>query len=533
MRLIFYLFIIITACSCAQYVPPTGGKKDSLAPKLVNSIPLNKKTSYAEQQIDLEFDELVDITSLRQELLVVPEIEGAFDIKQKSGNSVRLTFDKPLKANTTYTFNFRNGIKDLNERNEAKNLKLIFSTGEKIDSLSIEGNVKNLFTNQPTLDALVGIYELNDTLNFRKTKPNYFIKTDSSGNFKFENIRSAKYRLYSFTDKNNNLRFDEKTELISFLRDTVNLIKNYSEIKLSLYEANAQKPKVLRGIARADEYIAMYDKNIKKFEVKFDKPEDSLTYDVGEKQLRFFNNPIKTDTIKINIVATDSAGISLNHLQKVKFREPEKKKKEKAEPFNFKYQPKMNEDVEKDVALLINFEYPILKYDLEKIKILSDTIKQEKLIEKDLIWNQYKTELKINKKTTANKLIKTVFEKGAFINIKNDSSATLKLLNPILQEEDYGLLEGRVEGGKETKIIQLIDENYKVVKELRVKDKYQFVHVKPAIYLIRVISDLNENGQWDFGDIDKSILPEPVFITKEPIRIKGNFELRDNNIKIN
>lgn len=533
MRLLFYLFIIIIACSCAQYVPPTGGKRDSLAPKLVKSIPLNKMTSFTEQQIELEFDELIDVTSIRQELLVVPEIEGTFDIKQKKGNSVRLTFDKPFKANTTYTFNFRNGIKDLNERNEAKNLKLIFSTGEKIDSLSIEGNVKNLFTNQPILDALVGIYELNDTLNFRKTKPNYFTKTDSSGYFKFENIRSAKYRLYSFTDKNNNLRFDEKVELISFLRDTIDLSKSYSEIKLSLYEANALKPRVLRGVARADEYVVMYDKNIKSFEVKFEKPEDSLTYDVGDKQLRFFNNPIKTDTIKINIVATDSAGISLSHLQKVKFREPDKKKKDKPEIFDFKYQPKRNEDVEKDMSLLINFDYPIIKYDLEKIKILSDTVKQEKLIEKDLVWNKYKTELKINKKTTASKSIKTVFEKGAFINIKNDSSAKLSLLNPILQEENYGYLEGRIEGGKETKIIQLIDENYKVVKELKVKDKYQFVHVKPAIYLIRIISDLNENSQWDFGDIDKNILPEPVFITKDPIRIKGNFELRDNIIKIN
>ncbi len=532
MQYIFYLFIIITAWGCAQYVPPTGGTKDSLAPKLINSIPENKKTNFQNREIELVFDELVDITGLRQELLVVPEIEGAFEIKQKTGNSIKMIFDKKLKENTTYTFNFRNGIKDLNERNESKNLKLIFSTGKEIDSLGIEGNVKNLFTNQGVLDALVGIYELSDTLNFRKVKPNYFIKTDSSGNFKFENIRSAKYRLYSFSDKNNNLKFDEKNEMISFLKDTIDLKKNYSEINLSLYEANTIKPKVLRGIAKSDEFTVMYDKNIKKFNINFIDNNDSLAYDVSYKQIRFFNINSKTDTIKVNITATDSAGVSMNHLQKIKFREPEKKRNVKSEPFEFKIETKNGEDVEMDMALMIKFDYPIIKYEIDKIKILSDTIKQENLTEKDLIWNIYKNELKINKKVSAIKLVKTVFEKGAFVNIKNDSSTTLKLLNPILLEENYGLLEGRIEGGKESKIIQLIDENYKVIKEQTVRDKFSFIHVKPNIYLIRIISDLNENAQWDYGDVDKNILPEPIFITKEPIRIKENFELRDQVIKI-
>ena len=220
--------VLITGCrlliGCAQFVPPTGGKKDETQPKLISSIPKSEQKNFKEKTISLEFDELVDVTSLRQELLIIPEAEGTFDIKSKS-NTVILKFDKAFKDSTTYTLNFRKGIKDLNERNESRNLKLVFSTGNFIDSLKVGGNVKGLLTNQPILDAHVALYKLQDSLELKKTKPDYFIKTDSSGNYQFENIKSGKYRIYAFMDKNSNLKYDTKTEAIGFRNDTINLDK--------------------------------------------------------------------------------------------------------------------------------------------------------------------------------------------------------------------------------------------------------------------------------------------------------------------
>ena len=85
--------VLITGCklliSCAQFVPPTGGKKDEIQPKLINSIPKSEQKNFKEKTISLEFDELVDDTSLRQELLIIPEAEGTYDIKSKS-NTVKL-----------------------------------------------------------------------------------------------------------------------------------------------------------------------------------------------------------------------------------------------------------------------------------------------------------------------------------------------------------------------------------------------------------------------------------------------------------
>ncbi len=516
---------------CAQFVPPTGGKKDETPPKLIKSLPTDKQTNFKGNQIELYFDELIDVTSLRQELVIVPEQEGYYNIKPKS-NSVVLKFDKPFKDSTTYTLNFKKGIKDLNERNEARNLKIAFSTGAKIDSLEVQGNVKNLFTNQPVLDAQVSLYQVQDSLNLRKTKPNYFTKTDSSGNFKFENLKKGRYRLYAFNDKNSNLRYDTKSEMIAFVKDTIRLDSNIANINMALYMANNEKPKNQKTLQRAEDFTIIYDKGIKSYKVSFVNPADSLPYSAKRNELKFYNIPLKTDTIKVNVTVRDSADNELTHLQKIKFRDQERKRNVKAENLSFEIEPKTKTPVEKKLTYKLYFDTPIAKTDLGKIKIMSDTIKNEPLDEKELSWNSYKTQLIINKEITATREVKTIFETGAFITIKGDSSKKTINQNPILMPEDYGIVEGTITGNEHNKIVQLIDENYKVEKEQKTKEKFNFVNVKPGAYLIRIIEDKNNNGQWDYGNVEKDIEPEKVYFSTEVIRVKANFELRDIKVSI-
>ena len=65
------LYIIIS--SCAQFVPPTGGPKDITPPNLTESIPKNETLNYKQKTIRLVFDELIDASSLRQELIITPQ----------------------------------------------------------------------------------------------------------------------------------------------------------------------------------------------------------------------------------------------------------------------------------------------------------------------------------------------------------------------------------------------------------------------------------------------------------------------------
>jgi uncharacterized protein (DUF2141 family) len=516
--------------NCAQFVPPTGGKKDEIPPKLLLSNPKMEQKNFKDKTIYLQFDELIDVSSIRQELLIIPEPESSYDIKSKS-NTVILKFDKGFRDSTTYTFNFRKGIKDLNERNEVKNLKIVFSTGSFIDSLRIGGNVKSLMTNQPVLEANVALYKIQDSLNLKKTKPDYFIKTDSSGNFFFENIKNGNYRIYAFMDKNNNLKFDAKTEAIGFIRDTLILDKNISNVKINIYGANNEKPKNIKTLQRAEDYTVLFDKNIKTFEINFENKNDSIPYFGNGKELKFYNINEISDTLKVNISVSDSSGNTLTYLQKVKFREPDKRKKEKIERFEIQRKGQVGEELEPKLNYELLFPIPIKEYDYSMIKIISDTVREEKLEKLNFTWNQYKTKLTINKEVDAKREVRLSIPKGTFINIKGDSSEKLTLNNQILKGENYGLIEGNFVEKEITKIIQLVNEKYEVIAEQKTKDRFLMKNIKPGIYLIRIIYDENQNGYWDFGNVENDILPEKILFYEEPIKIKANFEIRGLTIK--
>lgn len=529
-RSLFFLLIYSLLNGCAQFVPPTGGKMDETPPKLIRSVPKMEQKNFKDKSIRLEFDELIDVTSLRQELLIIPAAEGTFDIKSKS-NIVIIKFDKAFKDSTTYTLNFRKGIKDLNERNETKNLKLVFSTSNSIDSLIVGGNVKSIFTNQPILDAHVALYKIQDSLDLKKTKPDYFIKTDSSGNYQFENIKKGKYKIYAFIDKNNNLRYDTKTEPIGFRQDTLDLFKNLTEINFLIANANNEKPKNLKSQSRVEDYTVMYDKNIKTFEVKFESKSDSIPYKGEAKELKFYNTKQRTDTLKVSITVTDSSNVSFTHVQKIKFKEPEKRRKEKREYLSFDLKPKIGEDIDKNMTLVFDFEIPILSFDANKIKILSDTTKEEKLNNENITWNKSKTELKITKTINADRELKLELSRGAFINIKGGSSDKVIMKNPILKSENYSLVEGSFDEKKTNKIIQIVNERYEVVAEEKTKNKFLFKNIKPGIYLLRIVKDKNDNGYWDYGNVEKNIQPEEIQFYQDPIRLKANFEVRGIVIK--
>jgi hypothetical protein len=332
-------------------------------------------------------------------------------------------------------------------------------------------------------------------------------------------------------DKNNNLKYETKTEEIGFRNDTIDLVKNLNSINLLIANANNEKPKNQKVLPKAEDYTILFDKNIKSFIVKFENEKDSIPYYGERKELKFYNSTQRTDTLKVNITVTDSSGNALNFRQKIKFREPEKKKKEKREYLTLNIKPKIGEVIEKNNRYKINFDTPILTFDLNKFKILSDTIREEKLENNNISWNKFKTELIINKTLNIEREVKIEMNRGAFINIKGDSSDRIDLKYPILKSENYALIEGNFEEKKINKIIQIINEKYEVVAEQIAKEKFLFQNIKPGIYLMRIIKDRNENGYWDYGNIEKNIEPEEVTFYVEPIRLKANFEIRGLIIK--
>ncbi len=524
MRYFIYCTCIFLIFGCAQFVPPTGGPTDKAAPKLLNSIPSNKTKNFQGNIISMDFDEYIDITALKQELIIVPDPNILYLIKQKDKN-VKLVFEKQFPDSTTFTLNFRNGIKDLSERNPSKNLKIVFSTGPEIDSLTLNGTIMDLHTKLPVLDALVGLYK-KDTLSLSKKKPDYFMKTDSSGKFLFENIKADRYFVMSFTDKNQNLIFDQKNENIGFIKDTVIVNKNTIIDTLEIYPANYTKNKIKKNISRENEFIIQLDKPTKSATISLD--DSSIVSNYDKLNLNFFKlKQTKKDTLLAYIILIDSLNISDTISQKIYFSNPSKTKR-KIQSFPINSTIKNNQELTRTTTYNFTFQYPITRFDSSKAIFKTDTVISEK---PKYTWiNKNTLIVEVNTKARENTQI--TFPSNIFENYKGDTNSLFSIKNPILNNDDLGSIEGSTITNTGTKIAQLINEDSGIITNTQTfSSKFGFKNIIPGSYFIKIIFDENNNGIWDPGNINTKRLPEKILRTKESIRVRANFELKDTEIK--
>ena len=537
--LISFLSLMIAEIllSCAQIVAPTGGKKDTLAPIIVKIIPANQSKNFNGKQIDILFNEYVSVDNIQQQLSITPNLEGTYETKIMP-KGVRLTFNKPFKENTTYSLNFRNTFKDMNEKNVAKNIRLVFSTGNIIDSLKVSGKVKNPLTNKPLIDISVGMYVYSDTLNPKKIKPYYFMKTDSSGIFTIGNVAAGKYRIYAVTDANNNLLYDEAKENLGIIQDTIILKSNLENLDINVTKMEKIPNKVLKVRTTSNYAYFDYYRGIKNVKINFADKKDSLIYQQTEtRSIRIFNtNQIYTDTIKVKISVTDSLDRVFMHDQKIKFKEKPKKNDGVKEEFNIKTKPSNGEDIDlKEVGYTITFTKPIKNYDFNKIEFLNDTLVRVPVMEKDIKWNTEKTEMKIKvdgKK--AKDFVRLKMPKGTFISVENDSTQKFVSTHPIRDPENYGTIGGEVKNPKKKGFfVELLNEQYEVIQKIDNVLKYEFAFVKAGTYFIRMIIDENRNDKWDSGDLEKNQVPEIIKFASDKIKLKQNFELTGYDFIIN
>src|SRR5580704_6183819 len=144
---IFTLVVAILFAACANEKAPEGGKKDTTPPKLKKLNPPNKTLHFASDRIEITFDEYIKPTGFAQ-TLISPPMDKRPDFKI-NGKTLVIKFKSKLRDSTTYTINFAEDIKDVNEGNILNNFTYVFSTGDFIDSQKISGTIKMAKDNSP------------------------------------------------------------------------------------------------------------------------------------------------------------------------------------------------------------------------------------------------------------------------------------------------------------------------------------------------------------------------------------------------
>ncbi|MCI7256769.1 MAG: Ig-like domain-containing protein [Prevotella sp.] len=216
----FFVTLLLTMIvSCARMGQPDGGWFDDTPPRVVSTNPVEKGTKVKSKKVTITFDEFIKLEDASNKVVVSPpQIEPA-DIKS-SGKNIIVELNDSLKDNTTYTIDFSDAISDNNEGNPMGNYTYSFSTGERIDTFEVSGNVLDASNLEPVKGILVGLYDdLSDTVFARKP----FIRvsrTDSRGRFVIKGVAPGTYRVYALQDADGDYIYSQKSEMIAFNHET-------------------------------------------------------------------------------------------------------------------------------------------------------------------------------------------------------------------------------------------------------------------------------------------------------------------------
>lgn len=227
---ILFLFLTLVGLyNCARRGAPTGGPKDEAPPEMLRADPPNMSTDFNTNRIRLYFDELVKLKDVQEQLIVSPPLKYDPQLSPQGGANkyIDILLRDTLLENTTYTFNFGQSIVDNNEENPLSFFTYVFSTGSYLDSLELAGVITDAFNKEADDFVSVLLYKIDSSYTdstVYKRPPDYMTNTlDSAIVFRLQNLKEGQYALFGLKDAAKNNIFDQASDKIGFVKDTITL----------------------------------------------------------------------------------------------------------------------------------------------------------------------------------------------------------------------------------------------------------------------------------------------------------------------
>ena len=539
-RIIYFCAIAFTFSSCANVVSPSGGPKDTIPPVVVLSTPENLSCGFTTNNINITFDEYVVLDNPSKNILISPPLENAPEYKLHN-KTLSIKFKETLRQNTTYSINFGSAIKDLHEGNIFKDYVYVFSTGDIIDTLGLEGYVLSASDHKPQEEFIVALYNNNndsivqDSLPFF-VKPNYITKTDKTGKFRFSGLKEDNYLLFAIKDSNSNIIFDLPNEDIAFLDSLINpshhsldSIALYSFIQEDSIQKLLKKEIVEEGLLRFVFRYPAQDVNIDILETLPDTFSIYPTFSANHDTILWYFTPNKDSllyTINYDTLINDTTQMSLKPRniggsKRKKQDEGRKSLDIKSNISSSKLRPEQD--------LIISFMEPVTDI------ILRDTtwfITSKDTIFDDLEFHKidsFGLRYKFNKDFNPGESYKLIIPDSVFYSFKGITNDTTIISFNVPELSEYGNIFVMVEKPNDVAqlIIELMDEKGKIQEKQIVKGstKIEFKYLTPKKYKIRAILDKDGNGKWSPGDFGKKLLPEAIHYHKDVFDVKANWDI--------
>jgi hypothetical protein len=283
------------------------------------------------------------------------------------------------------------------------------------------------------------------------------------------------------------------------------------------------------------------------------------------KSIRIYNNFTDADSLQVAFTATDSINSQLTDTLYVKFSDSRRK----PDDLVIDVVPKNRTSINPNFQVEINFNKPIVSYNLDSIFVRYDTTKISQVSDTTFQWFKYRDQLLFevsidrtlidtieaqkkrltearrdsvqslpqdtdakqqitskDKKSAPkiNQGLQLYFGRGAFYSADSDTSTSFGNSYKFIDPTDFGIQDIEVNSSYDSYNIQLLKENFEIVQEKRNEKSFSLTNLEPGKYKIRVLIDANNDGVWSPGNMHEQIEPEPVYIYPEVIVIRADWQ---------
>lgn len=555
------LATMVFSHSCANTTtPPSGGPKDTIPPVITELMPLPGATNVPriKTRLEMKFDEYVVVKDPKS-LFLSPPLAKTPKYKIK-GKSVIVYFeDDTLAADRTYTLDVTNAIADNNEGNMFPGYTLVFSTGDRIDSMVVTGVVQDCNTLQPLKGATVMLYkDQADSAIFLK-RPDAAVKTDEWGFFCLRNIQDTVYRMYAIIDDNNNNIYEPENEKVAFIdtlirpvmvvsdslpelmkyemTDTLNCLARKQEYELNIFREKPSKQMIVNKerVGERTAYITFMAPyaQIDSLWIKGVPAENVITqFNLVQDSLEIWVNDPKPqpDTLDIFVkyMKTDTLGMLNPFTEEVKLVNPKKGSALKSARKDIRHEDtiavfKLEAPAEtvEQYGFTMEFSYPLVESAFDSLVFRSVNPKQQETIGRYTV-TQDSLNLRKYIVRPVEKLqpgyeyfLKVPHRKFKDINGFYNDSTEVKVSLP--KDDKLSSMSLVLSNVHNKYIVDLLNEKRDKVLRSYIIDKDQtllFPYLKAGKYSIRITEDLNRNGLVDTGILLEHKQPEKVLFYK-------------------
>lgn len=538
---IFNIGIIATMVAslvgCAKIVTPTGGPKDTTAPKVVKTEPQDGTVRFDEKYIKIYFDEFITLNNPTENVMISPPLSKAPEYTLQ-GKSLVIRFKEPLQPNTTYNMVFSDCFKDYHESNALNFFHYSFSTGDSLDDYMIRGNILDAKTLAPAKDFYVALYKGDADSLPLTSMPNYVTKSLSDGSFTLKNITQGNYKIFAIKDINSNFRYDMPNEEIAFLEESVAAFRALPDSTADSLMSELPMLTLYSFIAADSvQQLSRYENpaaGIYKFPYKIRFANFSAK-PVGKvpEYYELINPTHDTVTWYLKSTLSDTATFILtadersDTVQLTPFKEKQHTGRGRVKQIQ-KLDVKFPNAGEYKNPLVMQFPYPVLPVDSFRLWLYS----QQKDSKDTVVYHyhipdSFMLEMPLPIEVTEKKSYSVMIPDSVFFGYNGLTNDTLKVQFSTKSIKDYGTLIMNY---------QIPDDGKAYVATLWYKDNilqedilkssktitYQFLN--PDTYRVSVFCDENGNGRWDPGDYRLKRQPEKMFAFPRNISIRAYWD---------